>query len=107
MSLHRTEQFLLKVALITNGCRSNLQGKIGIEADQKFIIMPKPRCSHRALQASSSAIAYGMGWRQLTLRAHLHILLLFRGGECGRLAFCFVVVVLWFFFSLRSLQMIY
>lgn len=69
MSLHRTEQFLLKVALIANGCRSNLPGKIGVEAAQKFIIMPKPRCSHRALQASSFAIAYGMGWRQLTLRA--------------------------------------
>lgn len=69
MSLQRTEQFLLKVALLSNGCHSNLPEKIAGEAAQKFLIMPKPRCSHRALQASSFAIAYGMGWRQSTLRA--------------------------------------
>ena len=51
------------------GVAATYREKIGIEAAQKFIIMPKPRCSHRALQTSSFAIAYGMGWRQLTLRA--------------------------------------
>lgn len=96
MSLHRTEQFLLKVALITNGCRSNLQGKIGIEADQKFIIMPKPRCSHRALQASSSAIAYGMGWRQLTLRAHFVVVSGGRVWEVGFLFCCCCSLVFFF-----------